>query len=544
MPTFSEYQRKKTDAQYLGSVHQRSNASVQVAMSATDSYIRGIDKLADAGGEFAKSYFNMVKEQSIRDADTGASQVIREHMTQVMQDDANRGKGAAGLLDRESEWAEKAKEEWVKTTGINNESAKYVWDKHINSYLDRMGSFMVEQTVAYDKQSKAMAVEELANQGAMLPIGDTASMDKAFTQIREMYKNSPADAEKAIEGYITSTVGNWAYKDPQGAVSWFKKNKASMLERWGDKFASAGKMIDAAEAKLQRDAQHAMAIREHGARMAEHRAKVERDRAFSEFVGKLLQGDAAGTEIKAVMDSTSFTAEQKHTTYSILQGMTKASDAAKTAEGKVRMDALETDFRVRIAVGRPDDSYDQLMAEIGVAAEKGQLDADATGKLIKLLDDSVKLDPDVTVWKNDAARLIDAAFEKPSGLLGPNDRELSVVKARVLGELDKLVMTSKKDKRELSAMLNTNEPNSWINKLIDLNIPKHTSPAASLQPPSFNAIPYVQTGFTPTVPVKSNPGRDSALSAPGTTPATQAQQPSGNTAVDRMRAAGITPVRR
>lgn len=536
MPTFSEYQRKKTDAQYLGSVHQRSNASAQVAMSATDSYIRGIDKLADAGGEFAKSYFNMVKEQSMRDADTGASRVIREHMTQVLQDDANRGKGAAGLLDRESEWAEKAKEEWVKTTGINNESAKYVWDKHINSYLDRMGSFMVEQTVAYDKQSKAMAVEELANQGAMLPIGDTASMDKAFTQIREMYKNSPADAEKAIEGYITSTVGNWAYKDPQGAVSWFKKNKASMLERWGDKFASAGKMIDAAEAKLQRDAQHAMAIREHGARMAEHRAKVERDRAFSEFVGKLLQGDAAGTEIKAVMDSTSFTAEQKHTTYGILQGMTKASDAAKTAEGKARMDALETDFRVRIATGV--DTFDQLKTEIGIAAEKGQLDSAATGQLYKLLDDSSKLDAEVATWKTGAARLIEEAYKNPGGPFAPNNEELNVGKARLLGELDRLVETNKKDKRALSMALNVNDPNSWINTMIALNKPKAGDLAAGLKPRDFGSLPVISTGFSAKPAVKPNAGRDNALATPG------AQQSSGNTAVDRMRAAGLTPVRR
>lgn len=542
MPTFSEYQRKKTDAQYLGSVHQRSNASVQVAMSATDSYIRGIDKLADAGGEFAKSYFNMVKEQSIRDADTGASQVIREHMTQVMQDENNRGKGAAGLLDRESEWAEKAKEEWVKTTGTNNESAKYIWDKHINSYLDRMGSFMVEQTVAYDKQSKAMAVEELANQGAMLPIGDVESMDKAITQIREIYKNSPADAEKAAEGYIVSTIGNWAYKDPQGTVSWFSKDKASMLTRFGDKFASAGKVIDAAEAKLKRDAQHAMVVREHQMRVAEHRERVERDKAFSAFMGRVLQGDADRAEVKAVMDSTSFTAEQKHTTFSILQGMTKAADAAKTAEGKANMDMLKSDFQVRIATGV--DSVDQLKTEIGIAAEKGQLDSTATGQLYKLLDDSTKLDPDVTTWKNGAARLIDAAFEKPAGLLGPNDLERSVVRARLLGELDRMVEVNKKDKRALSAALNANDPNSWINTMIALNMPKSTSPAASLQPPSFNTIPYVQTGFTPMKPTKSNPGRDSALSAPGTTPAAQTQQPSGNTAVDRMRAAGITPVRR
>ena len=462
--TITSYKRSKSDAQITRGIRVPSSNGMSANTSATARYIENLDRLANAGGKLAMAYMGAIENRDKRDADTAASKLFRERRINVLQN--VKGKDADGLLDREDKWQKDEFDKWVKDRNIDMVAAREIWRRHADTYLDRTGSYMVEQQSAYDKQSRALASDEANDRLVDTAIGDVGALEVVFAENRELFKDDLMMAERQNDKAIMTAVGAWARQNPSATVNWFNKNKESLKKTFGAKFLTVTDVIDKAERKIQAEVQHAEVLASRAQRLQEKARKQYSEKALNDFLTLAVRGEADAAALYSITDDPNVSSSDKQQAFNIFKGLEKAEAKAADDKNKAANEAASQDvLKTMVEFGA---SSPEAQTKLRDYAAKGNLTATDISKLNNA---GEKLD---SVPDNDKPFVKDAykyvsdmyAGPVPFGQVQSPQRleQANMMRNAITNRVKESPATAAED-------LNINDPNSWLSKLIRINKP-------------------------------------------------------------------------
>lgn len=532
--TLSTYKRKYSDAQIASGIRTPSTTAMKYQTSATYQYIESLDKFADAGMKLADTYFTAIANRDARDADTQATKLFRDRRVEILN--TVKGKDADGLLDRETDWAQKEFEKWKKDSKVSAVKATEIWRSHMDSYLNKTGAYMVEQQAAYDKQSRLQSSDTMLDSLVDTKIGDTAALKAAMDHNKELFVNDPMMAERQNDKAIMVAVTAWTRQNPGAAVAWFKKNKEQLKKDFGQKFINVTDVIDRAEAKMQREAEHAATMANINEQRAWRHQQQQSEKLLGDAYSGLLNGTLSTEQFNAFMDDPRVLGQDKLKMYHTMKGMA-ASDRqeAKAAKQEI-FESTESDLmRIGTRIGTSDDNAIAYRNRVMDEVAAGNIDYQGAKRALDLYD----------TRRSDKDGVVDFAFQS----VGKYFEQQKDVMGQVAPEnliLEKVVYDfAKKYAREHPTTVykdfNINDPNSVLMQTIRHNQPKIRRLGeggmfnidGTLSP--FPTLAGPEGGLSTSTAGKSyTVGTDGTNGADGT---------KGNSLTDRMRKNGIKPTR-
>lgn len=445
------------------------DGGMRAMVSAERNYIEGIDAFARAGGKLANAYFTAIENREARDADTYASKVFRDRRIEILQ--TVKGKDADGLLDREAEWANEQYSAFAEQYKIDMVKAKEIWRRHLDTYLDRTGAYMVEQQTAYDKQSRLAASDAVNDDLVNTAIGDIDSILLAFVKNDELFENDPATAEKQNDKVIMTAVGAWARQNPRATIAWFNQNKEGLKEQFGAKFLNVSDVIDRAEAKIQAEARHAEVLAQRAERLALKRQREYSEQKFSGFLTLLARGEADAAALFSVTDDPNVLSSDKLQAYNAMKGAEKAAQARETAQGKADQDAREADLVVRAFT----EEGSVVQADAIMALQNGEITTEAFNNIKSNIDKASAIPAAAKPFITDAYAMVkDVYANTPTGMIQDPKSLDQYNKIR-----NAITERALKHPESVAKDMNQNDPNSWLRQLMADNKPLKQSLAIS-----------------------------------------------------------------
>lgn len=524
--TISTYKRKYSDAQIASSIRTPSTTAMKYQTSATYQYIESLDKFANAGMKLADTYFTAIANRDARDADTQATKLFRDRRVEILN--TVKGKDADGLLDRETDWAQKEFEKWKKESKVSAVKATEIWRSHMDSYLNKTGAYMVEQQAAYDKQSRLQSSDTMLDGLVDTKIGDTAALKAAMDHNRELFVNDPMTGERQNDKAIMVAVTAWTRQNPSATVAWFKKNKEQLKKDFGQKFINVTDVIDRAEAKIQREAEHAATMANINEQRAWRRQQQQSEKMLGDAYSAMLNGSLSKEQFNAFMDDPRVLGQDKLKMYNTMKGMA-ASDRQEAREAKKdTFDATESELlKIGMRIDTRDENAvafrDRVMDEMAL----GNIDSQGASRILRMYDER-RSDKDGVV--DFAFQAVNKYFEQQKDVLGQVDPE-NLMQEKLIYDW------AKKRAREHPTTIykdfDINDPNSALMQMINNNKPKIRRLGEGGM---FNI-----DGTVSPFPTLNAP--DSGLSTAGKSYTVGPEEAKGNSLTDRMRKSGIRPVR-
>ena len=513
--TITTYKRSKSDAQITRSIRVPGSGGMAAQTSATMKYIEGLDQFAKAGGRLAMSYVTAIENRERRDADTTASKLFRERRIDILQN--VKGKDADGLLDREDKWQKDQFDKWVKDHDIEMVAAKEIWRRHADSYLDRTGSYMMEQQAIYDKQSKLMASDE-ANDGLVdTAIGDLTALEVVFAENKTLFGDDPMTGEKQNDKAIMTAIGARARQNPRATVNWFNQNKESLKKKFGAKFLTVTDVIDRAERKIQQEVQHAEVLAARTERLNAKAQKEYSNGVLRDFFTLLVRGEADKAAIDAITDDPRVSFSDAHTAFQLWKGVEEAERKAEDAANKSWQEECKQSVLTDIAQYGYDSP--EVQSKINVFTKNGDLTTTMLSALKSAGEQFAKIPDSAKTYVSDAYAYVKDMYAGPVPFgqvqsqqrLEQENRMRNAISARV-----------KESPNTVAEDFNQNDPNSWINKLVRANPPVESKLTGVI------SGPYMP-GYT-----SVNQANKQAI-VPPMTPIKPAGK-TGNTIMDRLNA--------
>lgn len=535
--TLSTYKRKYSDAQIASSIRTPSTTAMKYQTSATYQYIESLDKFANAGMKLADTYFTAIANRDARDADTQATKLFRDRRVEILN--TVKGKDADGLLDRETDWAQKEFEKWKKESKVSAVKATEIWRSHMDSYLNKTGAYMVEQQAAYDKQSRLQSSDTMLDSLVDTKIGDTAALKAAMDHNKELFVNDPMMAERQNDKAIMVAVTAWTRQNPGAAVAWFKKNKEQLKKDFGQKFINVTDVIDRAEAKMQREAEHAATMANINEQRAWRRQQQQSEKILGDAYSGLLNGSLSKEQLNAFMDDSRVLGQDKLKMYHTMKGMA-ASDRQEARETK--KDTFETTESDLLKIGmesgtRDEDAADfrsRVMSEMAL----GNIGSEGANRVLRMYDER-RSDKNGIV--DTAFKAVNEYFEQQKDMMGQAAPENKIA-------VDQLYDWAKKYAREhpttIAKDFNINDPDSVLRQQI-----RHMPPVIRKLEDRFSAngslTPFATIGEPRTT---STAGKSYEVTSGGingeTSRLLNGQKSTGNPVLDDLNRRGIKPGRR
>jgi len=457
--TISTYKRKYSDAQITSSIRTPSTTAMKYQTSATYQYIESLDKFANAGMKLADTYFTAIANRDARDADTQATKLFRDRRVEILN--TVKGKDADGLLDRETDWAQKEFEKWKKESKVSAVKATEIWRNHMDSYLNKTGAYMVEQQAAYDKQSRLQSSDTMLDSLVDTKIGDTAALKAAMDHNKELFVNDPMTGERQNDKAIMVAVTAWARQNPSATVAWFKKNKDQLKKDFGQKFINVTDVIDRAEAKIQREAEHAATMANINEQRAWRRQQQQSEKMLGDAYSGLLNGTLSKEQFNAFMDDSRVLGQDKLKLYNTMKGMA-ASDRQEAKETKKdTFDATESELlRIGMRVDTRDENASAFRNRVMSEMALGNIDSQGANRVLRMYDER-RSDKDGVV--DTAFKAVNEYFEQQKDMLGQAAPENKIA-------VDQLYDWAKKYAREhpttIAKDFDINNPDSLLRQQI------------------------------------------------------------------------------
>ena len=513
--TITTYRRSKSDAQITRSIRVPGSGGMAAQTSATVRYIEGLDQFAKAGGRLAMSYVTAIENRERRDADTTASKLFRERRIDILQN--VKGKDADGLLEREDKWQKDQFDKWVKDHDIEMVAAKEIWRRHADSYLDRTGSYMMEQQAIYDKQSKLMASDEANDSLVDTAIGDLTALEVVFAENKTLFGDDPMTGEKQNDKAIMTAVGAWARQNPSATVDWFNKNKESLKKKFGAKFLTASDVIDRAERKIQAEVQHAEVLAARQERLNAKAAKQYSEKVLSDFITLAARGEADSSALYAITDDPGVNSTDKIQAVTFMRGIEKAEQAAEDDRNKAWQEERKQDVLTDIAKYGYDSP--EVQSKIRIFTQNGDLTTTMLSALESAGEQFAKIPDSAKAFVSDAYAYVKDMYAGPVPFgqvqsqqrLEQENRMRNAITARV-----------RESPNTVAEDFNQNDPDSWINKQIRANPPVESKLTGVINGPYL-------PGYT-----SVNQANKQAI-VPPMTPIKPAGK-TGNTIMDRLNA--------
>lgn len=362
--TISTYQRQKSDAQYLSTVRTPSASSMEAQSKYTRQYVAGLTGLVEGVGKVADAYWTAIEHREERDADSSATELFRQRRADIRQN--VKGKGADGLLDRETEWTKDQFNKWVKDKGISTQAGKLIWEKHARQHLDKVGAYMIEQQAAYDKASRMRWVDNQIDNLAESKTGDMNWLKEVWRQAELTFPDDPMQAEKYIDKATTMAFGTWSARDPEGTLKWFDANSGEIAKVIGSKFPQAQKTMEVIRRRLIREAEHQAA--QAAAQAAREAAAFNRQshQLFGQAINAMIAGNNA--KVNAILHSGQMNGSDALRLYKTVQagGARAKKGTPGTAEAKAAEKAVINEWAIKahqLGVNQDQDGYQELMIQ-------------------------------------------------------------------------------------------------------------------------------------------------------------------------------------
>lgn len=491
--------------------------AMSAEVSSSSGYIHGLDAFTRAGGALANAYVNAIMERDARDAETQISKLFRERRIHVLQ--TVKGKDADGLLDREEVWQQEQYKDFAENAGLESMVVREVWNKYSKQYLDRTGSYMIEQQALYDKQSRLAASDEINDQMVMTDIGDVNALMEAFERNGQLFVNDPMMAEKQNDKAIITAVSTWTRQNPYATVQWFKANKEALREQFGAKYINVSDMIDRAERKIQAEAAHAETLAARADRLREKQNKAYSEGMLSDFLTLLARDEADAQALYALTDDPNVTASNKLTAYNAFKGMERAEKTAATAEGKAQQESIEDELGARIV----SEGWENVSEDVVKAVTDGHVPYAALERLTKLKEELAKVPTEAKPFIANAETFVAEMYVGKQDMFSMPDPARVEQKNRMIGAIRRRAFESPST---VAKDFDINDPESWISKLVQAN--------PTIKPNfSAGASPF-DTAPSPITIIR--PGTEGQSTMP-----TEPVESTGNQVLDRLRARGIKP---
>lgn len=205
-----------------------------------------------------ETYSKIIHERDVRDTETSISSIIRERSIMSL---SMQGKNADNLMENETEWAAKARDEVIKNSKLNANAAGALWDKRIDPYLNRVTTHQINEGLNSLRQSKIGAVVDSQNDLAKSEVGDFSAFAEYHQKVtRDIYPDEMDMQTKALEQGMTTMIDNWAAKDPEKTVEWFNNNKDELAGIFARHFSDVNKVIYTWEQRMDRKAELAQNV--------------------------------------------------------------------------------------------------------------------------------------------------------------------------------------------------------------------------------------------------------------------------------------------
>lgn len=488
------------------------SGGMSAQMSSTVSYLRELDGFAKAGGALANAYVNAIVERDMRDADTQVSKLFRERRVHILQ--TVKGKDVDGLLDKENAWQQEQYQTFLENSGLEQLAVREIWNKYSRQYLDKTGSYMVEQQALYDKQSRLAASDELNDRMVMTDIGDVNALIEAFNRNGQLFANDPMQAEKQNDKAIMTAVGAWARQNPYATIQWFNANKEALKEQFGAKYINVSDAIERAERKIQAEVAHAETLASRADRLRAKEDKAYSDSVYSDFLTLLARDEADASALYALTDDPRVSPSTKLTAYNAFRGMERAEKTASDEKVKAQQESVENELGARVVA----EGWDNTVADINRHIADGDLPYAALGRLANLREEMAKIPVEAKPFITNAETYVSEKYVGKQDMFSMPDPAKVEQKNRMISAIRRRAYESPST---VAVDFDINNPDSWISKLVKANptIKPDFSRGGNPFEGSPTAVTIIRPGFEQI---------DSST-------------PTGNQVLDRLRARGIKP---
>ena len=467
--TIMTYKRGSQGSDQIARMRVPSDAGMRAAMSAEQRYIEGIDAFAQASGRLTDAYFTAIEDREARDADTFASKLFRERRIEVLQ--TVKGKDADGLLTREEEWSSGQFDSFAEQYNISTVKAREIWRKHQDSYLDKTGSYMVEQQTLYDKQSRLMASDALNDDLVSTKIGDINAILDTFAKNDELFVNDPVTGSKRNDQAIMTAVGAWARQNPHATVAWFKQNKENLKETFGAKFLNVSDVIERAQNTIDAEVRRAEVLAQRAERLERQKKADYSEKVLSDFVTLAVRGEADAAALYALTDDPEVSSTDKMQAFNLAKGIERSYQTKQSAEGKATQDALESTLVARAYAEDPM----AVRKEAIEALQEGKITPEAFNNIQSNIERASAIPASAKPFITDAYAMVkDVYADTPSGMI-QDPRSLDQYN-KVRNAITERAM---QHPESVAKDMNQNDPNSWIRQLLNDNAPLKRSLAVS-----------------------------------------------------------------
>lgn len=418
---------------------------------------RDVEKAASALTGVAETYYAIREQRDMRDTETLIDTTLRQRKLDVFS--STNGKAADNLIETETEWVNKARDEIIKQSGLGNVLANTLWERKSQDYLTRVGAHMLEQNRAAEEQSKFAAVVNAQNDLAMSPVGDFKAYAMYAAKVTSMYGAVSKEGIKAREQGIDVLIDSWTAQNPGATLAWFNKNKDGLREVLGREFSDVARAMDRVNSRLETQLRRAELQESRNIRLAEQ-AQKRADRQYqSETITKILSDEdidirqviADGAQ-KGVSGDTLLTLQKVFESREHISTKDASGTLRSTYQGKATMDGLTDEDR---------DSLTKALANKQILPSDYQAIMTADGRTQRVSDTGIK------ELRRGALQHLRTAIA-PRGAFDTVNQVAENQYELMARELDRYIETlsSPNEKR---AALDIAKPDSYVSQLIKLN---------------------------------------------------------------------------
>lgn len=461
-------------------------SAVAAPANAERHFISGIGRLMNAADNFAQTFMDKVVERQTRDAQVELTKVFRQREMEVRK--TRQGAQADNLLNDEDAWSKKTAGELRDKMKVPGYVFDKLWTQYSNGYLNEIGTYQVQQQAIADKQSRAAYVDTLKDGLVRTNLGDIDALTSYFEQVRNTYPNDAITAEKAIDDGILVAVQSWARNNPSATIAWFRQNKKDLEDIVGRQTIKIDTIVQQAENRIHAEAAYRNSL-ETLAWTREQRAQKRADNdAFNSFITQAMDGEMNDSAFYNYMGNTAVSGETRQKMYNFFQTFTK-NDMSKinaATYGSLMVDVFD---------GNADSTWESRAQN---AVARGEI----TGSEFRTLMNSretvmSKTDTAIKPLLTDASKYVKNFISPSNGLMGATNPDAENKYLKVNQALYRAI--EGKSEAEVVKMLDYNDPNSFINKLIDANMAAKIDPRARMNIPKTNWIPTIPGNGVPVI---------------------------------------------
>ena len=423
-----------------------------------DRYLGGLEKFNDSLVGVLKTYHGIREKRDMRDTDTLSDKMIRDRKMDSFA--SSTGKDADGMLEREEKWVAEARDAVIKQSGLSAEMAGDIFDKHAAGYLDRVGSYMLEQNVVAEKNSKFAAAVNAQDNLALSNVGDFRAYAEYSAKVNSIYGPISKEGIEMRAKGIDVMIESWVAQNPRATMQWFNQNKTQLREVMGREFADVGKAMERVQRTLDAQVSRAEVQAQRSQRLADRAQKKADESYLSEGLTALASDDPNFNINQFIKDG-----QARGISGQALMTMLKASRNEENLDVRKVQTELDGMYYSKAAAGELTDADRQAMFE---HVSNGKMTASSVSRITEASSRMGKLEEKglTPAYKMAVAQL--KTSMAPRGAFDPVNPKAQFRFQQTEAALFKYVQSLSTADQKFSALDLTN-PKSYINQLIQAN---------------------------------------------------------------------------